>query len=163
MPKSDNWSTPPALIQALRKEFQFTLEVCAAADNRAMPDIPYMGLDNDLDAMHNDWGPKGSVCFCNPPYSALTDFVTRATEQSAEGRTIIQLIPAYPGTLYFQDFVAQFAQDIRFLRGRLTFWENGVKGKYPARFDSAIVVWTLYGHSVLSPAIHFWDWRQFCT
>lgn len=155
---ADNWQTPPDLVKVLRQEFNFTHEVCAAADNRCMPDLPYLGLDNGLDAMHNEWGPEGSVCYCNPPYSQLPDLVSRA-DQQAGNRDIILLIPAYTETKYFQDYIAHTAELIVFPKGRIRFWENGKPGKYHARFPSVLVHLSPWGRMLHHPHIGFGDWK----
>lgn len=154
---SDNWSTPPALVKVLREEFKFTLEVCASAENRAMPDLPYMGLDNGLDAMHNSWGQQGDFWYCNPPYSQLPAFVNRAYTQYCEQRPGVLLIPAYTDTKYWDAVIGDVA-DVRFLKGRLRFWIDGKPGPTTARFPSALVEypslvrWT-------QPQWGIWDWK----
>lgn len=157
MAKSDNWSTPPDLIKVLRQEFKFTLEVCAAADNRAMPDLPYMGLDNGLDAVHNEWGELGGFWFCNPPYSELPFFTRRAADMYYQQRPGVLLIPAYTDTNYWWDYINGFA-DVRFLKGRLKFWLDGKPGKDTARFPSAIVVYQKIDHQP-PLAWYGWDWK----
>src|SRR5687768_6744625 len=113
MGKSDNWQTPPDLIKVLRQRYSFSHEICAAADNRAMPDLPYMGLDNGFDALEHTWPP--GTHYCNPPYSKLPAFVARANLTAAMGSKVILLIPAYTDTKYWQDIIDGSAQDVYFL------------------------------------------------
>ncbi len=156
--KHDEWATQPDLMKVLNKEFHFTLEVCATEQNRALPKLPYMGLDNNLNALEYDWGNPGGVCYCNPPYSKLGEFVEKAFNEGAD-KKIVLLIPAYTDTKYFQVRIAAWAEQVRFLKGRLKFWENGAPGKDSARFPSAVVVFSPYGRHINSPAVQFWDWQ----
>lgn len=159
MAKSDDWSTPPDLAAALYAEFGFTLEVAAAADNRAIPKIPYMGLDNGQDALTMPWGEKGDVMYCNPPYSQLPAFITKA-EHAAWHGPVVLLIPAYTDTKIWQFPIAHRAAEIRFLAGRIRFWDKEGPGKDTARFPSAVVVFKPpFGVRSGGPAITFWDWR----
>ena len=158
MAKNDNWSTPPELIKVLDAEFHFTLEVCAAADNRALPNIPYMGLDNGRDALVEPfWGNPGEVCYCNPPYSMKIAFVQKAFTQV--DRTIVMLLPVDSDTSAWQDVIGQTAHEIRLLRGRLSFLLYGKK-QSTARFPSAVVIWRPYKGSMYGANVSFWDWRS---
>jgi hypothetical protein len=160
MAKSDLWMTPPDLMTVLHKEFDFTMEVCADDDRRAIPSIPYMGLDNDRDALVHMWfrDTDGTdVNYCNPPYSLLPEFVTAADQNSSVGTYNIMLIPAYTDTKYWQDIIFKRALQIRFLKGRLRFWENGKPGKDTARFPSALVIFG--GPEWTRPEIIQWDWK----
>lgn len=167
MAKSDNWSTPPDLMKMLDKEFLFDLEVCASEDNRALL-TPYMGLDNGLDALTHHWDsgsegaslilPVNCITYCNPPYSMLPSFAAKAGDEMELGRTNVLLIPAYVGTNYWQDDILRRAYEVRLLKGRLTFWENGKPGPYPARFDSAVVIYRPV-KGLKGATIREWDWK----
>lgn len=161
MAKSDNWQTPPNLAAVLQAEFKFDVEVCAAEGNRAIPKIPYMGLDNGMDALKVDWGNPGDMCYCNPPYSMLKPFIMRAMDQYKKGREIVMLVPAYTDTQVWWDVVS-VACDVRFLKGRLRFWDQGKPGKDTARFPSALLVFkSNYGaYKGGVKGYTFWDWKD---
>ena len=162
MPKSDDWQTPPALMAALDHEFRFNLEVCASEENRALhPSVPYMGLDNDLDARSHEWKNPGyrTTAFCNPPYSMLPLMVSKAIEESQvrDGKIIVMLIPAYTDTRYFQDGIRVFADEVRLLKGRLAFTLNG-RRQTTARFPSAVVIFRPH-HGLGEATVRFWNWK----
>lgn len=159
-------------MTVLHKEFNFTLEVCASATNRAIPSVPYMGLDNNRDAINYDWTPcksgqkaKDVVSYCNPPYSKLPQFAEAATRNFVYGyvKTSVLLVPAYTDTKWF-DNLSGYAAEVRFLKGRLRFWEDGKPGKYGARFPSAVIVlnnssrpdWYEFTEVLWG----LWDWKK---
>lgn len=161
MAKSDNWATPPDLMQTLHNEFWFNLEVCASADLRALgfDHIPYMGLDNGRDALVEPWGTYGDVCYINPPYSMLEEFTARA--YTTHTLKTVMLIPAYTDTKYWWNYIHGEADEVRFLKGRLRFWENGKPGKDTARFPSALVVFdrTKAPSKGESTRYYGWNWK----
>lgn len=159
MAKSDNWQTPPDLMQVLNQRYKFTTEVAAAADNRALPGLPYLGLDNGLDALDPN-NPWGEMNYCNPPYSKIGPFVEAAERQARYCQSTLLLIPAYTDTKYWQGIIDYAAQDVELLRGRLRFWDNGKPGKDTARFPSATVLFTPYGIYMGHPNYRCWDWKR---
>lgn len=59
--KTDQWETPQWLFDELNKEFEFTLDVCATADNAKCKEF----FSPEDDGLSQDW--RG-VCWMNPPY-----------------------------------------------------------------------------------------------
>ena len=151
--RSDAWETPPPLLARLREEFPFDLDAAASPENAICDNF----ITQEQDALVTPW--DGSVVFCNPPYSKLPVFTARALDQSqAHQNTVVLLIPAYTDTKWWRDRCLP-ATEIRFLIGRLKFWEAGV-ARDSARFPSAVVIYkTLHGLTTPSPHIRWWDWR----
>jgi phage N-6-adenine-methyltransferase len=149
----DNWETPPDLISRLQEEFLFDLDAAASPENTICDHY----ITQEQDALTTPW--DGSVVWCNPPYSKLPAFTARALDQSqVHQNTIVLLIPAYTDTRWWRDHCLP-ASEIRFLVGRLKFWEAGAP-RDSARFPSAVVIYhTLSGVSAPSPRIRWWDWR----
>lgn len=89
--------------------------------------------------------------FCNPPYGRhICEWVRKGYEESQKpGTLVVMLIPSRTDTSYFHDYILHGkADEIRFLRGRLTFTdEDGnpttdAKGRAcSAPFPSAVIVW----------------------
>lgn len=149
-------------MKVLDSEFHFTLEVCAAEGNQALPSIPYMGLDNGRDALKDDWSSAFGAerVYMNPPYSMLPAFMGRAFDMRFSCQTIVCLIPAYTDTAIWWDYIVPHAAEIRFLKGRLKFWENGAPGKDTARFPSALVIYRKRPGVYRTAAVmHLWDWK----
>ena len=128
--KSDEWSTPQDLFDALNDEFHFTLDPCATDEN-AKCKMYYTSSDNGLE---KEWADH--VVFCNPPYSQINKWVTKSAEEARKGATVVMLIPARTDTKWFHEYIYKKAE-IRFIKGRLKFGDS----KKGAPFPSMLVIW----------------------
>ncbi|WP_088840664.1 DNA N-6-adenine-methyltransferase [Listeria sp. ILCC797] len=133
--KNHIWETPKALFDDLNREFQFTLDAAANANNHKC-DVWY---SEENDALNQKW--RGSV-FCNPPYGKqLSKFIEKAYIESKQdyNKQVVLLIPARTDTKAWHEYIFPFAADIRFLKGRVKF---ELKGEVlnSAPFPSAIVI-----------------------
>lgn len=133
---TNEWSTPQNFYNELNKEFDFTLDPCATAENTKCK--KYYTIDNN--GLLQNW--QGEIVFCNPPYGrVIKDWVKKCYEESLkENTTIIMLIPARTDTTYFHDYIYNKAE-IRFIRGRLKFGDS----KNSAPFPSMVVVFNKRG------------------
>lgn len=123
---SCEWETPPELFEKLDREFHFTLDPCASAENHKCDKFYTI---ND-DGLSQDWGRE--VVFCNPPYGRkISKWVEKCSNHSG---IAVMLIPARTDTAYFHDYIYNKAE-IRFLRGRLKFNNYG-----RAPFPSMVVI-----------------------
>lgn len=123
------WETPEDLFKKLNKEFHFTLDVCATAEN-AKCDKYYTKA---ADGLSQVW--EGNV-WCNPPYGRdVGRWVQKAHESAAENTTVVMLLPARTDTRWFHDYINGIAE-VRFLRGRLRFGD----ARNTAPFPSMVVV-----------------------
>ena len=132
----DDWATPPALFNALDKEFGFTLDACANESNYKLKHY-YSETSNGL---IQDW--SGEVVFCNPPYSRKgkqSEWIKKSYEESLKGATVVMLIPARTDTKAFHNLIFNKAAEIRFIRGRVKFEVDG-QPQDAAPFPSMIVV-----------------------
>jgi len=126
----EDWETPQELFDDLDREFGFTLDVCATAENAKCAKY-YAPFD---DGLSRDW--TGEVVYCNPPYGRKQDaWVRKCSEYGAGGGVAVMLLPARTDTARFHDLILGKAE-IRFLRGRLKF--AGARDYAP--FPSMIVV-----------------------
>lgn len=127
----DEWPTPQELFDTLNKEFKFTLDVAADDENHKCEKY----FTKSIDGLLRSW--EGNTVWCNPPYSAdnIKHFLYKARAEQKKGVTSVLLLPAKTGNAWFHEYCLG-ADEIRFLRGRLTFG----KGPHPAPFDSMVVV-----------------------
>ena len=131
--ESTVWGTPPEIFNPINKEFGFTLDVCAIAENAKAVRF-FTPIDNGL---KQPW--DNEVCWCNPPYGReVGRWVEKAFRESGSqgGPTIVMLLPARTDTAWFHDYILGKAE-IRFLRGRLYF-NDTPNGRAP--FPSMVVV-----------------------
>lgn len=119
---SDEWATPQALFDELNEEFHFTLDVCATAENTKCKEY----LTKEDNGLLVDW--KKHVCWMNPPYSNIAEWIWKAATENIKGATVVCLIPSRTDTKYFHNFIWNTAAnrpydgvEIRFIKGRLKF------------------------------------------
>jgi len=126
--KTDQWATPQDLFDALNKEFEFTIDVCADSTNTKC--TKYYSIQDS--GLSKQWG---GVCWMNPPYGReIIKWMQKAYESSLQGATVVCLVPSRTDTNWWHEYAMK--GEIRFLRGRLKF--GGHKNSAP--FPSAIVV-----------------------
>lgn len=128
--KSEMWSTPQDFFDKLDREFCFTLDSCATAENAKCEKF----FSPEDDGLSKPWS---GVVWCNPPYCRQTGkWVKKAYEESkSNGSTVVMLLPCRPDVSWFHDYILGKAE-IRFVRGRLKF--GGCKNSAP--FPSMVVI-----------------------
>jgi site-specific DNA-methyltransferase (adenine-specific) len=117
--KSDSteWETPGSIFDPLNKEFNFTLDVAASAQNAKCRDF----LTKDDDGLSVPWS---GVCWCNPPYGrGMKDWLWKAAVEMARGATTVALIPARTNTEWFHEICFRLGE-VRFVRGRHKFGDS---------------------------------------
>ena len=121
------WETPQALFDLLNTEFSFGLDVCATAQNTKCKQF-YSRKDNGL---LQSWH---GACWMNPPYGdAIPEWMNKVSVEVGRGALVVCLVPARTDTEWWWDNA--IAGEVRFLRGRLRFSEQG-----SAPFPSAVVI-----------------------
>jgi len=129
--KSNEWETPRTLFGELNKEFHFTLDPCATNQNAKC--VKFYTLQND--GLKHSWANE--VVFMNPPYGGHTGkWIEKAWYESKRGAIVVCLIVSSTDRSYWHDYIFPYANEIRWLRGRITFGD----AKSTAPFASAIVV-----------------------
>lgn len=147
---SDEWRTPEALFTALDAEFGFDLDVAATRENCWKEN--YIGPDRQrpdrVDALTCAWtwlssSARPAVCWCNPPYSRVREFVEKAAAEARQGCTVVMLLPARTDTRMWHAHIwdgethqPRPGVEIRFLKGRLKFGDS----EHSAPFPSVIVI-----------------------
>ena len=126
----DDWETPQDFFDAIDEVFHFDLDVCATPFN-AKCGRYYTKAEDGLSRI---W--RG-ICWMNPPYGReISKWVRKAYESSREaGTVLVCLLPARTDTKWWHEYVAAYAECVKFIRGRLKF-----SGKGSAPFPSALVV-----------------------
>ena len=119
--KSDSteWETPESLMVQLRKEFTFTLDVCATIENTKA----HSYYTKEINGLKQEWYvyARNGACWMNPPYGReVGQWVEKAYNESLKGAMVVCLLPARTDTKWFHEWVLGKAE-IRFIRGRLKF------------------------------------------
>ena len=123
--KSDLWSTPDDFFAELDKEFHFTLDVCATADNAKCDDY----YTEAMDGLSLKWD---GIVWCNPPYGRnINKWIKKAINAALGGATVVMLLPARTDTKWFHELVYRRAE-IRFFRGRLKFGGSNNAAPFPS-------------------------------
>lgn len=132
--KRDDWRTPAKLFCLLHREFGFTVDAAANAQNHLLPRWYGPGSPIAEDALSFVW--RDEIAFLNPPYGRqIGDFIERAYVSARVGfTTTVCLVPARTDTRWWWDY-ARYGE-VRLLRGRLKF-DDGAMG---ATFPSAVVI-----------------------
>jgi len=72
------WLTPPDLMKALDREFNFDFDPC-----------PYPRPDN-FDGLTEEWGQSNYV---NPPFEKVTAWVRKAIAENRKGKGVVLVLP----------------------------------------------------------------------
>lgn len=134
---TDEWSTPLDFYSRLSEEFNFVLDVAALSTSCRTPS--WYGPDHpDLsrqDGLVQSWAAEaislGGDIWMNPPYGrTIGDWMRKANRESADGVTIVCLVPARTDTRWFHDHCAH--HELRFVRGRLKFGNATNSAPFPS-------------------------------
>ena len=75
-----DWETPAALFNELKEQYNFSLDVCATADNAKCP----LFYTPAQDGLSRDWA--ANICWMNPPYGrSIGKWVRKAFESASGG------------------------------------------------------------------------------
>lgn len=129
---TDEWATPQGIFDELNREFRFTLDPCATAENAKCERFYTRERDGLQEA---PW--TGERVFMNPPYGRdIGYWVEKAYDTACEPDSLVVcLLPARTDTAWWHTY-CMWADEIRFVRGRIRFG----RGDAPAPFPSAVVV-----------------------
>ena len=132
--KTDLWSTPDHVIEAIEQEFgPIELDVAASKSNA----VCQAYFDVDANGLDQEW--KSSLTYANPPYGrVLLEWVRKALNEYENGNSkrIVMLLPSRTDVRWFHLLYEHNDVEIRFLKGRLKYGE----GSAPAPFGSIIVI-----------------------
>ncbi|MCP4742434.1 MAG: phage N-6-adenine-methyltransferase [Actinomycetales bacterium] len=123
-----DWATPWSLFQCLHAEFGFTLDAAASAQNAKCAAF----LTEEQNSLDADWLElsAGGRVWLNPPYGrSIGDWIFKCAHEAKRGARIVALVFARTDTQWWNTWATE-ADEIRFLRGRVTF--EGAPNAAPA-------------------------------
>ena len=94
----NSWRTPPFLVRAYDRIYQFTGDVAADADNACFP--KYLTLADD--APKRGWGDFGGYVWCNPPYDDISPWVVAASLATVQGTGTVMIVPSDMANFWFE-------------------------------------------------------------
>ena len=114
-----SWTTPKKIYEMLDQEFNFDFDPCP-------PNPAFDGLEIK-------WGLRN---FVNPPYGRQVGrWISKGIEEYEKGNTVVFLLASRTDTIWFHKLL-RIATEIRFIKGRLKFDDNGGRATFP----SAIII-----------------------
>ena len=117
--------TPKDTWKNLKKEFNFTIDVCASKKNHLLPRY-YTEKENGLE---QDW--TGEIVYCHPMFDM---FIGKWAKKAYESKCLtVMLLPASTHTRYFHKYIYKNPKcEIRFLekpnKGFRFLTEDGDEG-----------------------------------
>lgn len=153
---SVEWGTPQYIFDALDGEFHFTLDAAASPNNAKCAKWYGEQLDGTfIDGLEQDW--RGEVAWINSPYSRQDNlpWARKIYEEAKRGTHITALVAARVDTIWFNKYYA-YANEIRFVQGRIKFVQDGKLNSAP--FPSAIVIFR--GDVNTEPYVNVAQWKQ---
>jgi len=101
--------TPDNVLKAIRDEFGQFFDPC-----------PFVGKGKrpEFDGTTIEWK---QVNYVNPPYDKIEPWCVKAIDETRRGKTVLMLVPVRTGTRYWQRYVFPYADQIRFLTGKIIF------------------------------------------
>lgn len=132
---SDNWNTPPEILERVRKVNTIALDPCS--NKNSMVKASVTADDEGLDL---DWSAfiEEGLVFVNPPFSELKIWAEKISEE-APHREIIAIVPANVSHSAWE-YLWQNDPLVCFPAKRVRYWLNGKVGPQPP-FGSAILYW----------------------
>ena len=109
----DLWQTPKEIFDWYAQRFDFDTDVAASKDNH----LTRYYIDEQENALNRDWGARN---WCNPPYSDITPWVTKAIEQMEKGNLTVMLIPADTSVKWFK-LAYENCSECQLISGRVAF------------------------------------------
>lgn len=150
----NDWSTPWPLFRLLDEEFNFTLDAAASIDNAKCKRF----FSEEQDGLTQSWA--GERIWLNPPYGKETPrWVEKAFRETQSGNCELAVCLVVPRTdTEWWYLFAQYASEIRFLKGRVAF-EDPTSGKRSSPQDPSCLLVFRFGWAG-PPDVSFWDWKK---
>lgn len=132
---TDCWRTPLYVFMWVLSMYSIDADAAATVYNK-LCDVYFE------DGLATAWHAVASMVWCNPPYSALDEWIRKAARESHLGCGSVLLVPAFNGTVRWRDSVIGVAETVWLITGRIAFihpTKDDVSN--PAPFVSCFVVY----------------------
>lgn len=148
----NEWRTPPVIFNLLNREFHFTVDAAATAENTLLPRF----WTKETDGLAQSW--RGERIFCNPPYgrgpAAYPKWLDRAVRER-DYDVYVFLIPGdTSGRVWVRSIWGQ-ANEVRFLVPRISYLDPQNIPMGRPNFGSAVVIFKTDPPGITYP----WGWQ----
>lgn len=145
----DDWATPQWLFDKVVELYgHFDLDVCASEENSKCKAY----WDKESDSLKMIWCKRN---WCNPPYSNITPWVKRASEEAKKGNYTVMLLPADFSTKWFK-LCWENSVQIDIINHRIKF----VGATSSPKFASMLVHFSAKNYEGEDPIITLKDFRD---
>lgn len=137
----DTYQTPQPLFTGLHNRFKFAADIAASDDNHLLPAY----LTKEDNALITPWRmmcPTGGYVWCNPPYSKVAPWVSKARQERRNGVGTVMLVFCDPSSSWYSEAVETADVIWHVVRGRISFI-NPQTGKKAGGNDrpSMVIIW----------------------
>lgn len=125
---ADSYETPSWLFKWLDDEYNFDIDLCASDNNHKLP--VYYTIDDSC--INQDWSERGTMAFCNPPFSRGNKEKILATaykNMTENGVSSVFVIPCDINNIAWFEFIFEKATKITAIIGRVNYDEPESGGK----------------------------------
>jgi site-specific DNA-methyltransferase (adenine-specific) len=144
---SDEWGTPPEVLELVRRIAPIGLDPCTTAAN---PTGAARHFTAERDGLARDWDTD-SLVFVNPPYSAMATWAEKVREEVSRPTRppVVLLVPARTETRWYH-LVLPEAAAVVMLRRRLRFVPLAGQTATTATFPSHVLAFNVAPDRVLA-------------
>ena len=152
MASTDDWRTPDWLFNPVRDEFDLVVDRAADRSNYKLPF--YYTKDDRINVLDMNWTVPGWI---NPPYSKPELWFDKAhKEQLERGVTSVLLVRVDPANNYWIRNI--YDAHVRYIAGRIKFWDANNQPRYGATFSSALIIFT--PETIGKHSSSYWEYRD---
>ena len=151
----DLWQTPKEVFEYLNKDFNFSCDVAASAENALCDN--YISADDNALSLDKDWS---RVNWCNPPFSNIDPWVSKAIEQRKKGNTTVMLLPSDTSVKWFKK-AFNSASSVVFITGRLAFINADTKRKVNGNNKGSVIFMWLANDAFIDKSVRLIDRSEF--
>lgn len=132
---NDNYGTPKDFKERIEKEegIKFDGFDPFSLNSKGLREYDNLG----------DWPNNLKYVLANGPYSDPVPWLRRCIKESQKGVTVYALVRGDTSTAWWHELVMPFVrpEDIRFVRGRIKFYDPTKKEQTEAKFASILVIY----------------------
>lgn len=152
MLSTNEWRTPDWLFNSVRDEFDLVVDRAADRDNHKLPF--YYTKNDRVNVLDLKWTVNG---WANIPYSEPAIWFAKAHKEAKErGVLTVLLVRVDPANNYWIEHTID--AHVRYLAGRIKFWDANNQPRYGATFSSALIIFASY--TIGNHNSSYWDYRS---